>query len=74
MEGGCILRYEAVHEETAKAAAEEQLRMTGDPPGIILTYNTRVPVAEEVGRTEEDGGESVQYVVCRSPTWSAAVV
>ena len=49
MEGGCIPRYEAVHEETAKAAAEEQLRMTGDPPGIIMTYNTRVPVAEEVG-------------------------
>ena len=29
MEGECILRYEAVQEETAKTAAEEQLRMTG---------------------------------------------
>ena len=36
MEGGCILRYEAVQEETAKTAVEEQLRMTGDPPGIIM--------------------------------------
>ena len=56
MDGGCILRYEAMREETAKTAAEEQLCMTGDPPGIIMTYNTRVPVVEEVGCTEEVGG------------------
>ena len=74
MEGGCILRYEAVHEETAKTAAEEQLRMMGDPPGVILTLMTRVPVVEEVGCAEEVGGESVEYVVCRSPTWSTAAV
>ena len=58
MEGGCILRYEAVHEETAKAAAEEQLRIMADPPGVILTYMTRIPVVEEVGCTEEVGGEA----------------
>ena len=74
MGGGSILRYEAMHEETGKTAAEELLRMTGDPPGIIMTNNTRVPVAQEVGCTEEDGGESVEYVVCRSPTWSTAAV
>ena len=33
VEGGCTLRYEAVHEEMAKTAAEEQMRMTGGPPG-----------------------------------------
>ena len=33
MEGGGILRYEAVQKETAKTAAGEQMRMTGGPPG-----------------------------------------
>ena len=33
MEGGCILWYEAVQKETAKTAAEEQMRMTGGPLG-----------------------------------------
>ena len=56
MGGGSILRYEAMHEETAKTAAEEQLRMMGDTPGVILTYMTRVPLVEEVGCTEEVGG------------------
>ena len=37
-EGGRILRYEAVHEETAKTAAVEQMCMTGGPPGMMIYY------------------------------------